>query len=93
MQINAPNLPRLGLTISEALNPCLSLAAGAVLLREAYHQGGTVAEQQAALLIMLSRYNTGRPLAGLVNGYVGDVIGNAPQAPSEKIARCCTATA
>jgi type IV secretion system protein VirB1 len=80
MQINAPNLPRLGLTVAQALDPCLSLAAGAAVLRDAYHQGASQAEQQAALLIMLSRYNTGRPLAGLVNGYVGDVIGAAPPA-------------
>jgi type IV secretion system protein VirB1 len=80
MQINAPNLPRLGLTVTQALDPCLSLAAGAAVLRDAYHQGASQAEQQAALLIMLSRYNTGRPLAGLVNGYVGDVIGAAPPA-------------
>lgn len=74
MQINAPNLPRLGLTVAQALDPCLSLAAGAAVLRDAYRQGATQAEQQAALLIMLSRYNTGRSLAGLVNGYVGDVV-------------------
>jgi type IV secretion system protein VirB1 len=78
MQINAPNLPRLGLTVAQALDPCLSLAAGAAVLRDAYRQGAPQAEQQAALLIMLSRYNTGRPLAGLVNGYVGDVIGGPP---------------
>lgn len=80
MQINAPNLPRLGLTVAQALDPCLSLAAGAAVLRDAYHQEASQTEQQAALLIMLSRYNTGRPLAGLVNGYVGDVIGAAPPA-------------
>ena len=83
MQINAPNLPHLGLTVAQALDPCLSLAAGTAVLRDAYHQGASQAEQQAALLIMLSRYNTGRPLAGLVNGYVGDVIGAAtPAAPA-----------
>lgn len=90
MQINAPNLPRLGLTVAQAFDACLSLAAGAAVLRDAYHQGSSQAEQQAALLIMLSRYNTGRPLAGLVNGYVGDVVGGpahvAPE-PSDQEAR------
>ena len=74
MQINAPNLAPLGLTIAQAFDPCSSLAAGAAVLRSAYNKGSSAAEQQAALLIMLSRYNTGRPLNGLVNGYVGEVI-------------------
>lgn len=74
MQINAPNLAPLGLTLAQAFDPCSSLAAGAAVLRSAYNKGSSAAEQQAALLIMLSRYNTGRPLNGLVNGYVGEVI-------------------
>lgn len=77
MQINAPNLAPLGLTLDAALEPCGSLAAAAVVLREAYSRGASVAEQQAALLIMLSRYNTGRSLNGLVNGYVGEVVAAA----------------
>ena len=75
MQINAPNLAPLGITVAQAFDPCSSLAAAAAVLRAAYSKGTSLAEQEAALLIMLSRYNTGRPLNGLVNGYVGDVIG------------------
>lgn len=78
MQINAPNLAPLGLTVAQAFDPCFSLAAGAAVLRAAYNKGASAAEQQAALLIMLSRYNTGRPLNGLVNGYVGDIISPKP---------------
>ncbi len=84
MQINAPNLAPLGLTVAEALDPCLSLAAGAAVLRDAYRKSASQADQQAALLIMLSRYNTGRPLAGLVNGYVEDVIAYRPAAASPR---------
>ena len=78
MQINAANLPSLGLTLATALDPCWSLSAAAAILRSAYARGASVADSQAALLIALSRYNTGRPLAGLVNGYVGKVLAAHP---------------
>lgn len=74
MQINSSNLSALGMTIDDALDPCRSLKAGARILSKAYAQGGSVADRQAALLIALSRYNTGRTLAGLANGYVGQVF-------------------
>ena len=88
MQINAPNLAPLGLTVADGFKPCFSLAAGAATLRSAYSKGATESEQQAALLIMLSRYNTGRPLNGLVNGYVEDVVAGAKdiQAAAEPVA-------
>lgn len=74
MQINAANLPSLRLSLKTAFDPCRSLSAAASILRAAYVRSANVAEQQAALLIALSRYNTGRPLAGLINGYVGKVL-------------------
>lgn len=80
MQINAPNLAPLGITVAQAFDPCLSLKAAAAVLRTAYSRGASAAEQEAALLIMLSRYNTGQPLNGLVNGYVADVIAQKPDA-------------
>ena len=74
MQINSGNLSALGMTIDDALDPCRSLEAGARMLSNAYTQGATVADRQAALLIALSRYNTGHTLAGLANDYVGRVL-------------------
>lgn len=74
MQINSRNLSALGMTIDDALDPCRSLEAGARILSAAYARGATVADRQAALLIALSRYNTGHALAGLANGYVGQVF-------------------
>lgn len=74
MQINAPNLAPLGLSLEAAFEPCGSLMAAGAVLHEAYSKGASEAERQAALLIMLSRYNTGRSLNGLVNGYVGEVM-------------------
>ena len=74
MQINSGNLPALGMAVEDALDPCRSLEAGAYLLSSAYARGASTADRQAALLIALSRYNTGHPFAGLLNGYVGQIL-------------------
>lgn len=77
MQINAANLPALGMTVREALDPCASLAAGAAVLRAAYGDGSVGAGHQTALLMALSIYNTGTPLKGIMNGYARTVMRNA----------------
>jgi type IV secretion system protein VirB1 len=69
MQINSANLPALGISATDALDPCVSLAGGAAVLRAAYGGGDTEAQQKVALLIALSRYNTGTPFKGIMNGY------------------------
>ena len=61
MQIDSANLPRIGLTIPEAFDPCRSIQAGARILRNGYEN---------ALRVAFSRYNTGSPVRGLSNGYV-----------------------
>jgi type IV secretion system protein VirB1 len=71
MQINSANFGALGLSAGAALDPCASLAGGAAVLQAAYGGGTTTAEQQVALLMALSRYNTGSPLKGIMNGYAG----------------------
>jgi type IV secretion system protein VirB1 len=77
MQINSANLGALGMTARSALDPCASLAGGAAVLQAAYGGGKSSAEQQAALLMALSRYNTGSPFKGILNGYARRVIANA----------------
>lgn len=84
MQINSENLAALGMTIDDALDPCRSLKAGARILSDAYAKGETAADRQAAVLIALSRYNTGRALDGLANGYVGQVL-SASSDPAKSI--------
>jgi type IV secretion system protein VirB1 len=79
MQIHTSNLTRLGLTLERAFDPCASLAAGAAILRAAYDKGSTPAEREAALLIAYSRYNTGKALDGVINGYASDVMSRASQ--------------
>ena len=77
MQINSANFGALGLTTTSALAPCASMAGGAAVLRAAYGGGKTTADQQAALLMALSRYNTGSPLRGILNGYARTVMAHA----------------
>lgn len=77
MQIHTSNLAPLGLTLDRAFDPCASLGAGAEILRAAYDKGSTPAEREAALLIAYSRYNTGRTLDGVINGYAPDVMQRA----------------
>ncbi len=87
MQINSQNFKALELTPRTALDPCVSLASGAAVLRAAYVGGDTQADQQVALLIALSRYNTGTPFEGIMNGYARNVMMNVrngeevPQVP------------
>ncbi len=77
MQVNSVNFSALGLTVRSALDPCASLAGGAAVLQAAYGGGKTTADQQVALLMALSRYNTGSPLKGIMNGYAHAVMVNA----------------
>jgi len=76
MQINSANLPALGISATGALDPCVSLAGGAAVLGAAYGDGDTTAQQQVALLLALSRYNTGTPFKGIMNGYARTVEQN-----------------
>ena len=80
MQINSRNLSALGMSVSNALDPCASLAAGAAVLRAAYGGRPVGTGRQAALLQALSVYNTGTPLRGIMNGYARAVMHNADEA-------------
>ncbi|MDE2240531.1 MAG: lytic transglycosylase domain-containing protein [Rhodospirillales bacterium] len=82
MQINNANLPALGMTIDQALDPCASLAGGAAVLRAAYGTDPVRTGQQATLLRALSIYNTGSPLKGIMNGYARRVMRHADEVTS-----------
>jgi type IV secretion system protein VirB1 len=77
MQINSANLSALGISATDALDPCASLSGGAAVLRAAYGDGNTSSDQSVALLLALSRYNTGTPFKGIMNGYARTVEQNA----------------
>ncbi len=77
MQINSHNLPRLGLQVRDVFDPCVSIGAASIILSDAYVGGQTHEEQQAALRVTISRYNTGDAQRGFTNGYVSKVEASA----------------
>jgi type IV secretion system protein VirB1 len=80
MQINSGNLAFLGMGVDDAFNACHSLDAAHRILQTAFAAGSSESERQAAILITLSRYNTGKTLAGIANGYANQVM-SAESAP------------
>ena len=77
MQINSLNLPSLGLTVTDAFDPCRNLAAAERILVQGYTAPPAGGDEQVALQQTLSRYNTGDPARGLANGYVGRIQASA----------------
>jgi Transglycosylase SLT domain. len=76
MQINSANLSRLGLTVRTAFNACASLGAAGRLLVMDYRPGRS-GDEQSALQVAFSRYNTGNDIHGFQNGYVQRVVATA----------------
>ena len=73
MQINSANFAKLGLTLQAAFDPCKSITAGAAVLVGDYAGGDGHDQQQSALRVAISRYNTGDAQHGFTNGYVRKV--------------------
>ena len=77
-QINSKNLSWLGLSLQEVFEPCTNLRAAARILQDGYVRSDAVrVGEQAALKTALSYYNTGHPVRGFSNGYVGKVTAAA----------------
>jgi type IV secretion system protein VirB1 len=77
-QINSANLGWLRLSVEDAFDPCRNLAAAGTVLRAGYRPRSLApADQQLALRVALSRYNTGHAERGFRNGYVGRVEASA----------------
>lgn len=72
-QINTANLPRLGMSLADAFDPCRNLAAAERVLRDGWEAGAGEADPQTRLRVAFSHYNTGNPVRGFANGYVGRV--------------------
>jgi len=76
MQVNSRNLPALGDTIEQVLDPCTNIAAGGRILTANYADAARrMGEGQPALQAALSAYNTGNLSAGFRNGYVARYVG------------------
>jgi type IV secretion system protein VirB1 len=85
MQINSKNLPALGLTVEQALDPAANIQAGARILCRGYR--GAVKRfgpGQNALRAALSAYNTGNYEQGFRNGYVAKFFSTAPNCQSAR---------
>ena len=77
-QINSKNLSWLGLSLREVFEPCTNLRAAARILQDGYVRSDALrVGEQAALKTALSYYNTGHPVRGISNGYVGKVTAAA----------------
>lgn len=75
MQVNSRNLPALGLSVEEVLDPCTNVEAGAAILSANYAaMSGRHRSGERALLDALSAYNTGNARRGFANGYVDRVL-------------------
>jgi type IV secretion system protein VirB1 len=60
-QTNSRNLPALGLTVAQALDPCANIRAGGAILAADYGRAVAIwGEGQTALRAALRMYNTGR---------------------------------
>lgn len=77
MQINSLNFPSLGMTVTDAFDPCGSMAGADRVLVQGYVPPVAGSDQQQALQQTLSRYNTGDPARGVANGYVRRVQASA----------------
>jgi type IV secretion system protein VirB1 len=76
-QVNSDNLPRIGLSVEDAFDPCRNLAAAATILHQNYKRARAVhPTEQGALQAALSAYNTGSMTRGFSNGYVQRVVAN-----------------
>ena len=79
-QINARNLPRLGLTVEDAFDPCRNLQAMATVLAACYGRAAMrPAPEQAALRQALSCYYSGNFVTGFKDGYVARVVRALPR--------------
>ena len=74
-QINSANLKKLGVGVDDIFEPCENLNAMQTVFLWGYNlpadKGLTLQEKEIAAI---SRYNTGSPVNGIKNGYVGKVI-------------------
>jgi type IV secretion system protein VirB1 len=76
MQVNSRNLPALGITISDVLDPCINIRSGGEILTANYAEAArSRGAGQAALQAALSAYNTGDFYRGFGNGYVARYYG------------------
>lgn len=76
-QVNRTNWSRVGMSVRNAFDPCLNLAAGAAILQDCYAQARkSRPDVQDALRASLSCYASGDFATGYGTGYVQRVVQN-----------------
>ena len=81
-QINVKNLPRLGLTLRDAFDPCRNLEAMQRILGECFDRADADAPPQRRLRRALSCYYSGNFVTGFRHGYVAKVVTAALVGPA-----------
>jgi type IV secretion system protein VirB1 len=82
-QVNRANWSRYGMSVQNAFDPCLNLAAGAAILQDCYAQARkSHSEVQGALRASLSCYASGDFATGYRTGYVQRVVQNVADSVS-----------
>jgi len=87
-QVEAGNLPKMGLTIEQVLEPCTNIKTGGQILAQFYSRALSKlgpSDPQAALHAALSAYWSGDFVRGFKGGYVQKVINNAGLAVELKV--------
>lgn len=82
MQVNSRNLAAAGVTVSDMFDQCSNIRVGGAILTSNYGMAlrSGVQNEQDALKVALSYYNTGNSWRGFQNGYVAKYYVNS--APS-----------
>ncbi len=77
-QVNIKNVHKYGYTTDQALDICTNLKLASLILKQNYNQALRVAkyDQQNAVKLAISAYNTGNYHSGFENGYVKKVVFN-----------------
>ena len=81
-QVNSSNLNRVGLSVTEAFDPCKNLKAAGTIFNNSFQSAMQQYPEGQALQVALSAYNTGNFLQGFRNGYVSKVLRNMPNKAS-----------
>jgi len=77
-QVNSSNLNRIGLSVTEAFDPCKNLKAAGTIFNNSFQSAMQQYPEGQALQVALSAYNTGNYVQGFSNGYVNKVLSNMP---------------
>jgi type IV secretion system protein VirB1 len=89
-QVNSSNLNRVGLSVTEAFDPCKNLKAAGTIFNNRFQAAMQQYPEGQALQVALSAYNTGNYVQGFRNGYVNKVLSNMPDKAQMQTAETST---